>query len=167
MTFLTNLAGVLLEALTPGTAVDGENAKFTLGLRGRGNDGSEWVYVQANGALSQYFCVAISGAFQASPVNNARMVQGYEVGFAQVAFADNDFGWVCTRASGVQKVLTRGSCVSGVPLYTDASASGFLDDSATATQSLIEGVVILTTRASTTGQEGAGDSILATFPHTR
>lgn len=166
MTYLTNLAGVSLTTTTTGTTTDGEDAKFTLGTIGIGNDGSQWIYVQAGAAISQYAGVAINGAFQANPVTGALMTEGLQFGIAQVAFADNEFGWVCTRGSGTQKVLVRSACASGVPLYTDVSAAGFLDDSATATQALIEGLVILTTQTSTTGQEG-GASVVMTYPRSR
>ena len=167
MTYLTNLAGVSLTTTTAGTTTNGEDAKWTLGTQGIGNDGSEWLYVQANGAISQYAGVAVDGAFQAASVTTALMAEGLTFAVAQVAFADNEFGWVCTQGSGTQKVLVRGSCASGVPLYTDVSAAGFLDDSATATQSLIEGIVILTTQGSTTAQEGAGASVVMTYPRSR
>lgn len=161
------IAGCALDTVTAGTTTDGAGAPIQLGTRCLGNDGTEWMFVQAGAAISQYMFVAIDAAFQAYPVNSARVIEGMSVGVAQIAFADNDFGWVCLTGGGTVKGLVRGSCASGVPLYTDVSASGFLDDSATATQSLIVGLVTLTTQASTTAQEGSGASLQLSWPHGR
>lgn len=158
--------GVDLTKLVAGTSTDGDGAPFTLGTQVRGTDGTVWMFVQAGAALSQYGFVAIDENFQANPINAARTTEGQLVGVAQVAFADNDFGWVARAGSGTIKGLVRSACASGVALYTDVSAAGFLDDSATATQNLIEGVVILTTQTSTTGQEG-GASLILSYPHFR
>jgi hypothetical protein len=145
--FITSgLAGCALDTVTAGTTTDGAGAPIALGTRAEGNDGTEWIHVQAGAALSAYMFVAIDAAFQAYPINNARVIEGMMVGVVQMAFADND---------------------SGVPLYTDVSASGFLDDSATATQSLIEGLVTLTTQGSTTAQEGSGASLQLSWPRGR
>jgi hypothetical protein len=166
--FITSgLAGCALDTVTAGTTTDGAGAPIALGTRAEGNDGTEWIHVQAGAALSAYMFVAIDAAFQAYPINNARVIEGMMVGVVQMAFADNDFGWACLTGGGSVKGLVRGSCASGVPLYTDVSASGFLDDSATATQSLIEGLVTLTTQGSTTAQEGSGASLQLSWPRGR
>jgi hypothetical protein len=136
-----------------GTTTDGAGAPVALGTRATGNDGTVWVYAQAGSAIGKYFAVAISGSFQATLLNITNANLGYEIGFAQAAFADNDFGWFALAGSGSNLgIKVRSSCAAGVPLYTDVSASGFLDDSATATQALIEGVVILTLQSSSTVQ---------------
>ena len=141
------------DSTVAGTTTDGAGAPLTLGTRVTGNDGTVWVYAQAGSAIGKYFAVAISGSFQAALLNVTNANLGYYIGFAQCAFADNDFGWFALAGTGSNfGIKVRSSCAAGVALYTDVSASGFLDDSATATQALIEGVVILTLQSSSTVQ---------------
>lgn len=141
------------DSTVAGTTTDGAGAPYALGTRCVGNDGTVWVYGQAASAIGKYFAVALTGAYQASLLNATNAGQGFLIGFAQCAFADNDFGWFALAGTGSNfGIKVRSSCASGVPLYTDVSASGFLDDSATATQALIEGVVILTLQSSSTVQ---------------
>lgn len=159
--------GVNLALTYAGTTTDGAGAPFSMGQIVEGTDATIWVFVQAGAAISQYAFVAIDENFQAQPITGARVTEGQRVGVAQVAFADNEFGWVAISGSGSIKGLVRSSCASGVPLYTDVSGAGFLDDSATATQALIEGVVILTTQSSSTAQEGSGVSLILSYPRYR
>ncbi len=141
------------DATTAGTSTDGVNAVFALGQRCEGNDGTVWVYAQAGSAIGKYFNVSISPLFQATLLNATNAALGNLVASAQCAFADNDFGWFALAGTGSNLgIKVRASCAAGVPLYTDVSASGFLDDSATATQALIEGVVIVTLQSSSTVQ---------------
>jgi hypothetical protein len=72
---------------------------------------------------------------------------GVGVGIAQVAFADNDYGWVLRKGQGT--VLVLASCAADVGLYTSASA-GYLDD-ATASLTLISGIVLTASRGTTAG----------------
>jgi hypothetical protein len=132
--------------------------KFSLGTRLSGNDGTMFVYVQANGAITQYDCVAIDESYQAAPATKALVDVGHRIGFAQVAFADNDYGWVALSGSGSNmKVRVQASCAADVPLYTSATG-GILDDASTS-QTKIDGVVAVT--AVTTA---GATPILATWP---
>lgn len=124
---------------TAGTTTDGENAEFTLGLRASATDGSEWVYVQAGGAITQYDWVAIDENFQAVAGTKTLADAGHQVGFAQVAFSDNDLGWVAVHAPGNISVNVAANCAPDVQLYTTSTA-GTLDDTS-ASQTLIRGVV--------------------------
>jgi hypothetical protein len=164
---ISGLLGATPDRTTTGTTTDGQNAQFKLGTVAKGTDGTEWMYVQAGSIISQYMWVAVDANGQAALLNVTNAGRGHRVGVAQVAFADNDFGWVALSGQGTVKGLVRSSCASAVALYTDVSASGFLDDSATATQALIEGVVIITTQGSTTAQEGSGASLIVSYPRNR
>ncbi|MCR4339648.1 MAG: hypothetical protein NUW01_07150 [Gemmatimonadaceae bacterium] len=80
--------------LTPTTA------DFTVGQTSRGSDGTIWMYVHANGAISQYDFVTIDQDGEAVPLVSGNAASGYRIGCAQVAFADNDYGWVVITALG-------------------------------------------------------------------
>lgn len=157
----TPTLGINLAATTAGTTTAGEGAAFTLGTQVTGNDGSVWMYVQASGAISQYSYCCIDTAFQCYIGTKALVDQGMEIAIAQVAFADNDFGWVLIKGTGAQyKVNVLISCTASVLLSTTATP-GFLDDTAaTATQTTILGLQ-LQTSATASG----GYSMIANFPN--
>ena len=116
--------------------------------------GTKHVEVNASGLSTEYEYVKASAAIA---INSACKIDddgtiarltttlaGTEptrVGFAQVAFASGEFGWVAIR--GAFNVLAAANCVQDVKLYTTATA-GVLDDDGTSTK-LIQGVKILTT----------------------
>lgn len=157
----TPIIGVDLSSTTAGTTTDGAGAKFALGTQVTGNDGSVWIYVQASGAITQYSYVCINNEFQAALGTKALVDQGMEIGIAQVAFDDNDFGWVLVKGTGAQyKVNVLISCTASVLLSTTATP-GFLDDTAaTATQTTILGLQ-LQSSATASG----GYAMIANFPN--
>ena len=112
--------------------------EFTLGQRVRGNDGTEWVYVQASGAITQYAAVGIDEDWQAASLTKAIADDGHGIGFAQVAFDDDDYGWVAVAGHDI-KCLVATSCAADSVLYTHGTA-GWLDDTSTS-QTKIDGVV--------------------------
>lgn len=129
-------------------------AKFKLGTRMVGNDGTEWFYVQANGAIAQYDVVGIDETWQAAAITKALADADSLVGAAQVGFADNDYGWVANAGAGSNfKINVLASCVADAALYTTATA-GKLDDDATS-QTAINGVVIVTTNGGSTAAVAA------------
>lgn len=125
---------------------------FALGSKAVGTAGSVYMFVHCGSALSQYQCVAIDEDFSAFPATAALATGGHTPGFPQQDFAVNDYGWVPIESHGGHTLLVASSCAADVPLYTDVSTAGTLDDSATATQVAVLGVRIVTTMASTTGQ---------------
>lgn len=105
-------------------------------------------YVQANGAIAVYDAVKVDDDGQAALLTTA--VSGTEptlVGFAQVAFADNAYGWVFIGEGGGSgkgiKVNALTLCAADVKLYTTATG-GSIDDTAT---DLIQGVKLVSTNA--------------------
>lgn len=128
-----------------------------LGQRTSGTSNTEWVYVQAGTAITQYDTVAIDEDFTIYPVTGALVLAGHAIGFAQVAFADADYGWVATRGTDIRARGTAG-CAPDISLYTSPVA-GVLNDDVTSTQALIKGVVFVETAS------GTNKEIIATWPH--
>tara|TARA_S200002703_G_C3780738_1_gene240562 strand:+ start:245 stop:697 length:453 start_codon:yes stop_codon:yes gene_type:complete len=118
--------------------------------------GNEMIYVQASGAIAQYAAVGVDETGQAAELTKAMADDGYHIAFAQVAFADNEYGWVVTRGQDIECKLAA-SCAADVALYTTATA-GVLDDLSTS-QTKIDGVVSVETITAATNAE-----IIATWP---
>jgi len=149
------VAGANLSATVTSTT-DGTGHK--LGAQMTDNSGNEYVYVQADGAITAGHCVAVDENFQAKSITSQLATEGHAIGFAQIAFADNEYGWVCTRGQSGIRALLNASCKKDDVLYTTDTA-GILDD-ASASQKRISGVVAVT--SATTTNELV--SIIATFP---
>jgi hypothetical protein len=130
---------------TPTTA-----AEFKLGECNVGSDGTEWVYVQASGAVSQYDAVAIDEDFQARALTKALADAGHTIGVAQAAFTDDQYGWVALKGTNIS-VNVLSSCASDSQLYTTGT-SGKLDDAST-NQTAIDGIVITTAASGATQAE--------------
>lgn len=159
MTFpTTGLAGVSLSTTYAGTTTDGEDAPFALGTLVEATDGSRWMFVQAGEAITQYYTVGIDENCQATKITTAHAAAGYGIGFAQVAFADNDFGWVCVHATGNISVRLAASCAADVQLYTTSTA-GILDDTS-AGVTLLRGVVAVVAASNTASTREA----IAVYP---
>jgi len=166
MTFKTNWPlGANFNNVLAGTTTDGAGAEWPLSTLGLGVDGSEWVYVQAGEAITQYMTCYITEAGQALKVTKAAVDAGRKLGVAQVAFSDNDFGWLMRRSgSDTAKVKVLASAAPNVRLYSSGTA-GVLDDT-DASQSGVYGIVIRAT-AGTSAANGNGLTIAATieYPH--
>lgn len=118
--------------------------QHALGRTFHGANGQKWIYIKANGTVAQYDCVSIDEAFGIDALTKALADQKNGIGFAQIAFTVNQYGWVCVESGGIgAQVNVLASCVQDVPLYTSATA-GKLDD-ASASQTLISGVAITAT----------------------
>jgi hypothetical protein len=115
--------------------------KFDLGTSTYDDLGSRWEYVQASGAITIYDYVKIDDDFQAASATTTTnpSTEPARVGCAQVAFADNEYGWVVR--SGQHTGRFAASCVQDVKIYTTATA-GVVDDAAT---TLINGLKLITT----------------------
>ncbi|MGI9383869.1 MAG: hypothetical protein ACR2PO_12010 [Methyloligellaceae bacterium] len=161
VTLSTPLAGVDLTATPAGTGTSSdEGNEFPLGTRVMTADAGEYIFVHASGAITQYDAVGIDENFEAAALTKAIADDGHIVGFAQVAFADNDFGWVAHRGSNIS-VRLAASCAADVTLYTTATA-GVLDDTA-ASQTAVNGVVAV---AAASAGGVSTKEIIATNPWT-
>lgn len=141
MAYITN--GLVGANLTERLASASFDPKFPLGTVALGTDGTEWMYVKATSAIAANYCAAIDHDFNAVPITAALAAAGHTIGFAQTAFSSGDYGWIPLRGSNIN-VAVAASCAKNVQLYTTATA-GVLDDTATSTQTLLRGVVIVTT----------------------
>lgn len=115
-------------------------APFSLGQRMQDADGKEYVYVQANGAITANDVVILTEAYQADQIDttNSAGAIGDKVGVAAATFADNDYGWVQIYGACTVNVAT--SCAANTKLNTTAT-SGRIDDDATAGAETIFGLV--------------------------
>ena len=130
--------------------------RFALGTRHTDKSGYEWMYVQSSVAFAQYDVVTIKSTFQGLPITAASAKVSPMVGFAQVAFAVDEFGWVMTQGKPVIRVLV--DAAVDKPLYTSGTA-GALDDATTS--QAIRGLVLEDTMTTTTS---GTVTALATFP---
>lgn len=150
--------GITLGTTTTGTTTNGEGAKFALGTTVNGTDGQRWMYVQANGAITQYDAVAIDEDFQAAALTKTLADTGLEIGFAQVAFADNEFGWVAMAGSNIN-LRTAAASVVDSALYTSTTA-GVLSSTTNTSGTKIDGVVAVVSA----GTQITTVEIIATYP---
>jgi DNA-binding LacI/PurR family transcriptional regulator len=150
MTYITNgTIGTKLTSLTT-------EPEFEVGAKVLGSDGTEWVYVQASGAITAYDYVCMDENYQAAAGTKALIDAGHAIAFAQVAFADNDYGWVALKGSNIS-VRVKTACQPDTTLYTSGVA-GIMDDTASG-HTRIDGVVIISTAAATGAKE-----VIASYP---
>lgn len=125
---------------------------FTLGQRACDADGNEYVYVQANGAVTANDVVILSAAFQADAITstNSTDLIGAKIGVAKGTLADDDYGWV--QIYGTATINVGSSCAANTTLNTTTTA-GRIDDNATSGAETIFGLV---TTAAESGNEAAG-----------
>lgn len=133
---------------------------FTLGDRHTGNDGSVWVYCQADGAITDDgYVVLLDEAFQADLIDtsNSDGAFGQPVGVARVAFADNEYGWI--QVSGTANIRVKANAAANTALNT-SSTDGVLDDDAASGTEVVDGIIITTAAG---GGESTVEGIL-NFP---
>lgn len=125
---------------------------FTLGQRMQDADGNEFVYVQADGAITANDVVILTEAFQADQIDttNSAGAIGDKVGVAKGTLADDQYGWV--QIYGTCTVNVASSCAANTKLNTTATA-GRIDDDATSGAETILG---LTTTAAESSNAAAG-----------
>lgn len=157
MPVITSLAGA--NAANPTTAKE-----HALGTVATGTDGTEWVYCVSSGAITQFQAVGINEDYDAYSLTSTLAAQSDKIGFAQVAFAAGEYGWIATRGSNI-KVRTKASALADTQLWTTASA-GVLDDATAAGAFKIDGVVLVSS-ASTAANGAAGIEVKASWPAIR
>lgn len=131
--------GVIGADLTSATTVITDGKSFGLGDRHVNHEGKEYVYVQANGAVTGagYVCV-VDEAYQAAMLSTSNDAGGDLVGIAIYAFADNDYGWIQVKGPCVVRVAA--SAAANVRLNTTATA-GQIDDDGTVGSFAITGLI--------------------------
>lgn len=138
--------------------------KVQLGSKIETSDGGEAVYCISSGAVSQYALCGINEDFDVYMMTSALAAQSDRLGFAQIAFAAGEYGWVYTRGSNI-KVRTKASAVADAQLWTTASA-GVVDDATAAAALKLDGMVLVAA-ASTAANGAAGIEVKASWPAIR
>lgn len=128
----------------------GVGGKHALGTRVIGNNDSEWVYVYATAAITQYALVGIqaSGTAQMMTSTLARGTTPMTFAISQQTFAAGDYGWVATDGKSLT-VLTTAASTAGERLYTTATAGRVSTTYATAADVGVGGLVHSVTTGST------------------
>lgn len=133
----------------------------------RGNNSSQWIYVYASAAITQYAVVGIEASGTASMLTStiARGATPVRIGIAQVAFANaGDRGWVATEGTALT-VLTTAVCTAGAKLFTTATAGRVSTTQATATDAQIQGLVhSVTTGATASSSPCIANSLTFSYP---
>ena len=132
-----------------------EGKAFGLGNRREDALGNEWVYVVASSSITAYDAVRIQSDWKLGQLTIDTAKEAVEVGFAQVAFAPGDYGWVMTKG----RPLVRLAADADKELALYATAVGGVVDDAT-TSAMIQGLVCTT---SVTGAVTAATCV-AQFP---
>ena len=136
--------------VTSANAANGVGAIHSLGSAVRGNNDSEWHYVYASAAITQYAVVGVEASGTASMLTStiARGATPVNIAIAQVAFAAGDYGWVASGGTALT-VLTTAICSAGVKLFTTATAGRVSTAQATAADAQIAGLVHSVTTGAT------------------
>ena len=129
---------------------------FGLGDMTDDGAGNTYIFVKASAALGAGDCAAIDVSYVAKGMTITVGKTPIEVGFAQVAIAAEEYGWVLTGGRGIVTLLADAD--QGVPLYATATA-GALDDAIVSVQ--IAGVVCV---SSATGATTDMTCVIR-FPH--
>lgn len=127
------------------------DAKVAVGTTSLGTNGTEWVYVKAAAAITQYDWVSIDKSFNATSGTKTLLDRlDTSVGFAQVAFASADYGWVAIRGKGIS-VRVKGTTAVNTALYSTAVA-GVLATSTTSQSKMFRIATTTTGSTSTSGK---------------
>lgn len=145
---MTYLTSPIVGARLTTTSTD---AKFPVGTMADGSDGTRWIYVKATGAITAYDVVAIDENYEAAAVTSALAGAGHRPGFAQNAFADDEYGWVALSGANIS-VRAASSCAADALLYvgTTGLSAGVVDDASATGRVTLQGVVLVTANASST-----------------
>ena len=124
-------------------------AEFGLGSMGMTDDGSIYIYCQAEAACSQYDACEMDEGHMVSPTDNAG-TQGTRIGVPQVAMADNSYAWVLVYGNG--RVNAKASAAANALLYTHAT-TGHLEDAESASNAsdIAYRILLTTARAASDG----------------
>lgn len=144
-------------------------APFTVGTHSLGSNGSEFIFVKALTAIRRWAVVAIDLTGAASVVATKALVQSQQqLGFAQVAIAALDFGWVAIRGQNLGVLVKKGA-LAGRKCYMSTTSPGVLTTSqasSTVTSAYVSGTVLTTscTSAMTGANPSAVVVAVATYP---
>ena len=99
-------------------------ALFAVGTHVLGNNGTEWVYVQAGTSIVGLSVVAYNSAtFTCSMASSGDAGNGMQVAVAQTSISAQAYGWVAIRGVGLT-VLQTGTVSVAATWYIGGSAGG-------------------------------------------
>src|SRR5690606_6596399 len=106
-----------------------EGKGFGLGNRTTDAAGNEYVFCQANGAITgEGYVVVMDEAYQAAMLTTSNDTYGDLVGVAQAAFANDEYGWIMVK--GVTNIRGESSALANSALAATAD-DGQVDDAPT------------------------------------
>ena len=141
------MIGASLADPMSGDEVHQSGKGFGLGDRYVSHDGKEYVYVQADGALTGAgYVVTISEAYQAKMASTSNDDLGDLVGVATAAFADDDYGFV--QVKGPASIRVAASAAANTQLNTTSTA-GQIDDAVAGSN--VNGIVLTTANGGAAG----------------
>lgn len=133
---ITPIAGANLNATTT-------DRRFELGTVASGTQDTEWVYVEANGAISAGDICEINASGTATRATTAGpRTSVTELGAAQNAFATGEFGWIARRGYNLTVAIsatTQPRLVGTAELYIATTSGKLSNTSASAT---VAGILI-------------------------
>lgn len=150
---MTNIIGAKTDATIASSDLLPSGRGFSLGDRFNDQDGKEWVFVKASGAITGagYVCY-FDTAYSASMLSTSNDARGNLVGIPNVAFADTEYGWIQTKGPANVRVLA--SAAANTRLNTTATA-GALDDDGTVGSMQVQGVYLTTANGGATASTAA------------
>ncbi len=158
-----NMLGAnLTETYTPNTDLYpyvGVDVPFAVGQTTTGTDGSEWTFVKSDEAITQYDWVGIDENFDAAPLTKAMADDGWIIGVAQIAVADETYCWICTKGANVSGNVAASTAADSA-LYTSSVAGRLKYTGSLTLQTKIDGVVAVTAKNSVAG----ATEVLLTWP---
>lgn len=124
---------------------ESSTALHTVGTRHIDADGKEWLYVKADsgGVTAAGYVVLIDESHNADMIDTTNSATGFgqPVGVAPLAVTASYYFWA--QVGGVCVVRVAASCAANVQINTTATA-GQLDDDATASSEVVEGIALTT-----------------------
>lgn len=118
-----------------------EGKGFALGNRLTTFNGKEYIFVQANGAITgDGYVVSIDESYQAVMTDTdvaASVAEGQLVGVAECAFVDNDYGWV--QVFGACGIRSEQDAAANAKLGPTADA-GQVDDAGSVGSKFFDGM---------------------------
>ena len=123
------------------------------GQRMRDVNGEEYIFVQADSAITANRVVVVTEDYKAQNITGARADPGDLVGVAKTAIPDESYGWVSIWGKG--DVQAAATAAANSRLYTMGNPAGQVDDATSSQQHPLAGIVLTTTRGASAGTTAA------------
>lgn len=128
--------------------------KFELGQTARGNSNTDWLYVQAGGAIDKHDLVTVDEDFSATAATASTAAAGHSVAVATgAAIAASSYGWVCRAGSGTYVKVNAAASTAADALLNATATAGHVGNASSGVA--IEGIVLTTAASASAGSLGA------------